>query len=466
MIYDHIIIGTGPTGLTIAWILSQYNKRILLIDREESIGGCHRVRRVDGFFTEHGPRIYSSAYRNSIMLLNDMELDFYKIFTPYKFNISAIGGKTLFDMKLNEIFWFVFEFLRLTISPLYSKGISVMDFMEKHNFSDPTIDYIDRLCRLTEGAGSDKFTLFELLQGLNQHFFYEIYQPTLPNDIGLFHKMKQALIKTKNVDFLLGTDILKLNEKDNKITSITGIKNDKKIQINGKNFIFATPSFNLLSALNNSSPNIKNSFGDYNSLSAWNKRNSYNVYIPIVFHWDKKIKLDNIWGFPKSPWGVVFIVLTDYMKFQNEQSKTVISTCITIMDKSSPHIGKKPDECTEDELIAESFRQLKLSFPNLPKPTKSILSPGIYKQNNKWFTKDDAYVRTVDAVKGYPIPFKSPKFSNLFSVGPHSGKSLYHFTSFESAVTNGIVFCHQIISESKTKYALKAPYSLTQLYLI
>ena len=31
MIEEYTIIGAGPTGLTIAWILSQYNKKCVII---------------------------------------------------------------------------------------------------------------------------------------------------------------------------------------------------------------------------------------------------------------------------------------------------------------------------------------------------------------------------------------------------------------------------------------------------
>ena len=81
---DYTIIGAGPCGLTVAWILSNYGKKCVIIDREDSIGGCHRVRRTkEGYFTEHGPRIYINNFVCFIALLKDMGIDFYDIFVPY-----------------------------------------------------------------------------------------------------------------------------------------------------------------------------------------------------------------------------------------------------------------------------------------------------------------------------------------------------------------------------------------------
>jgi flavin-dependent dehydrogenase len=62
-IYDLIVIGTGPCGLALAQSCCKLNLKILVIDQEASIGGCHRCRRVyvpevnEYLFTEHGPRI-------------------------------------------------------------------------------------------------------------------------------------------------------------------------------------------------------------------------------------------------------------------------------------------------------------------------------------------------------------------------------------------------------------------------
>ena len=49
--YDYTIVGAGPTGLTIAWFLAKSGYKVLIIEREIVIGGCHRVIRVDGLFT-------------------------------------------------------------------------------------------------------------------------------------------------------------------------------------------------------------------------------------------------------------------------------------------------------------------------------------------------------------------------------------------------------------------------------
>jgi hypothetical protein len=84
---------------------SKSNKKILIIDREASIGGCHRVRRINTgklgekmLFSEHGPRIYSETYLVFKELLKEMGVDFYDLFKKYDFQLTQIGGETVFSV--------------------------------------------------------------------------------------------------------------------------------------------------------------------------------------------------------------------------------------------------------------------------------------------------------------------------------------------------------------------------------
>lgn len=451
--YHYIIIGAGPSGLTLATILSSYKKKILVIDRESGIGGCHRVKRVNGYMTEHGPRIYSGAYKNTMMIMKKMELNFNDFFTKYDFNIGNIGGKTLFDFQYWELFALVKQFIKLVFGSNSSKNISCYQFMISNKFTRRTMDYIDRLCRLTDGAGSKRYSLFELLQLFNQNFFYNLYLPKNPTDTHLFKEIKKRM---NNVDFLLGSQVKDIITKNNKIESINF--DNKKIRINKEKVIIATPLFNLFKMLN------------------WNtnlvKELEYNTYIPIIFHWKKKIKLPKVWGFPKSDWGVAFIVLSDYMKFK--KSKIVISTCITITGKKSNYLGKTPDQCDKNELIKEVFRQLRESFPNLPIPQESIISPNIYKKNAKWQGLDKAFLevpnvkKKIDKLKIFQKNnFSVKNIKNLYSLGTHNLKSTYHFTSMESATINAINLAHILVPRSKVDYVLQKSFNFSDLiYLV
>lgn len=447
--YDYIIVGAGPSGLTCAQTLSKMGNRCLIVERENDIGGCHRVRRVDGFFCEHGPRIYASAYVNFLELLDQMNIDFNEFFTPYNFSIMSIASDNTSSFNINEMAAFVKIWMWGTfVSKNYSKSVTVLDFATFNNFSKESIATLDRLCRLSDGAGADRYTLFEFIELVNQNVFYTIYQPKIPNDLGLFSKWKKALGDI-GVDIVLKSKIDSIISQNKQV-----ICSNSKSYFYKKALILATPprSFLKIKGL----PITKQ---QHNSLEIFEKNSRYEVYIPIVFHYDKKINLKKQHGSSgESDWEIAYIVLSDYMTFQNPSSKTVISVAITNTNVKSNFIGKTANQSTEKELIEETFRQLTLSTGPLPNPTKSIISPGVFRNNIKgeWDTVDDAYVRPITKLRPF-IPFKLS--TEIYNVGTHNGEHFYDFTSIEAAVTNALHLC-KILHPSSVIGPLKRPVTL------
>jgi phytoene dehydrogenase-like protein len=90
-IYDYILIGAGPTNLTIATFCSIYKKKCLILEKENEIGGCHRVIRENGFLTEHGPRVYSSSFINFISILKLLDINFDDLFIKYNYTVNDIN---------------------------------------------------------------------------------------------------------------------------------------------------------------------------------------------------------------------------------------------------------------------------------------------------------------------------------------------------------------------------------------
>ena len=473
--YDLVIIGGGPSGLALAQCCSSLNKNILVIERESSIGGCHRVKRIDvtnkdgvveRMFTEHSPRVYSSTYTVFIDLLKKMDLDFYELFTPYNFSITKIGGETIWStLSFSEMFSLFIDFIILLANDDYGKNMSMQEYVESRGFTSKSRDMIDRICRLTDGAPISKYTLNEFLQLFNQQAPYRLYQPKLPNDTSLFALWKSYLEKS-NVDFLLNTTVEKLQRSTitNTIHSVKCKYGDKDIEILGDKFIIATPPTNLVKILENSNDeHVENSFGDFNKLKAWSRDTDYIDYISVIFHWDTKLDLNKVYGFPKTEWGVAFIVLSDYIKFAESQSKTVISTAITIPDIPSSRNNKTAAECNKLELVEEVLDQLKKSFPNLPPPTVSIVSPELTFTDGEWDSQDTAFIASSNQPN---LDFGSKTILNLFNLGTHNGKSNYKFTSMESAVTNAVVLSHILYPELKNTFKIGYTFTTRSIILV
>ena len=164
--YDLVIVGAGPAGLALAHTSSSMYRRILIIDRELEIGGCHRVKRsVDGLFTEHGPRIYLSIYYNFFNLLSDMGLKVEDVFVDYKYSFNDVAeSKILPHFTTYELFMFLLAYLMFVIDDDYGKDISLYEYLRGHGFSLKVIDMYDRLCRFTDGGNVYTYSLNKILK--------------------------------------------------------------------------------------------------------------------------------------------------------------------------------------------------------------------------------------------------------------------------------------------------------------
>jgi hypothetical protein len=342
------------------------------------------------------------------------------------------------------------------------------EFMESRNFTNETKDYIDRLCRLTDGASSDRYSLNKFFQLANQQIFHKIYQPKNPHDVGLFRLWKDKLYQN-DIDILLNTEIICLNGKDERTAeTITVKENTLKncFEIKAKKYIFCIPPKHLgiiLSKKTSSGISYKNAFGNFNTVNEWINSTNYMNYIPITFHWDythKNIILPKVWGFPNTEWGIAFIVLSNYMNFNDKRSIIVISTCITKNIKST-YINKTPDECSENELKRETLRQLRISFPELPNPSYAIIHPNVKYINNKWIEDDTAFI---SATNTKYLKYNSDTVVNIFQVGTQNGNSKYRFTSMESALSNGIIFSNYI--EKNTQKIIKTTNTFDLVFVI
>jgi hypothetical protein len=452
MSYDYVIVGGGPTGMTIAWILSNQKKKVLLIEKDEVLGGCHKVLRVNGYFTEHGPRIYSNSFLMFIELLADMDIAFTDLFIPYKSKPTDIDDKTIqinnkinLNLTFNEIMALLLAFLKLIVNKDYGRTVSMKDFMKKNNFSENSYDFIERLCLLSDGATIDNYTLFQFLQYINKQFFYSLYQPKIPNDRGLIKVWTEKLLKN-NVKILLNSKVIKIDVQNNNVSKLIINENGIEKEIIANKYVLTIPPkpfYNLIS----SNPKTENIFGNNKELQKWKVKNSYFDYITLTFHYKNEVTLPKLNGFPRTPWGIGFVILSNFMDFKtDEPSKTVISICISMLNVPNEE-GKTVNQCSKEEIIKYVKEQLSF-FPN---PDLIIISPTIKKINDVWINEDTAYVITTEQrfIKS------KDKLSNLYYVGIHNGNSSYYVTTIESAVQNAIHYCIEEIPELKYRYVFK-----------
>jgi NAD(P)-binding Rossmann-like domain len=477
VVREYIIVGGGPAGLTTAWLLAKCGAKCTIIESANSIGGCHRVNRRDGKFSEHGPRVYTSAYKTFEAMLGEMGVDKDSIFTPYKFKLGTIGGKTVANMSAWEIFQLARAYIASMLGIDYTK-VSMREFTV--GFSPESIDYIDRLCRLTDGASINTYSVHKFLQLINQQG--TIYQPRDPNDQLLF-SIWQKKLEELGVKILLGTKVDSLIISSGRVLGVRTVPADAvhtpstpnqsgpgqsgpnqsgpgqsvltpsvpvPTEVLSQNVILAIPPKPMLALIAKSNNHIcgKN-IADF---TAWVNDNSYSDFISVCFEWNRRLPLDSTWGFPETEWGIAHIVLSDY--FRTYAEKTLISTGITKIDTKSSAIGKTARESSHSEIREEVFRQLRLSYPELPPPDSVTIGSDI--------GDETAYIQSSD--DGSFIPHETG-VAGLYNVGTQNGKAQFSFTSLETAVVNAHSLAH-LLDPKTQQWPIINAWTLNQILLI
>ena len=435
--YDHVIVGGGPSGLALAQILSlDKRKRVLLVEKRDYLGGCHGVTRVhDGMMTEHGPRIYIDNFLMFIQLLNDMGVQFDDLFVKYNFSTATMMLEALRVLTLREIATLSWSFM--TLNDSYKK-ITLLEYLSSHGFSTGAIDILDRIGRLTDGGSADTYTLFSFLQILNQNFLYTIYQPRVPNDVGLFRIWEDALVE-RGVVIMKNAMIVRFNV-DRANAQISGIalrdsRNSQAMstEFRCKKLILACPPQEVQRILT-THDELGAAFGP--DFDRFQEKTKYLHYISVIFHWRSVLQVPKIWGYPRTSWGVGNIVLSEYMDFNDPRSKTVISAVITMPNHPSDHLKLSANEIGDKRAVMnEVFRQLKQIYPNLPDPDYEFLTQSAYDATRQqWMPFNHAFMTTT---YGY-MPNQSGLYNNLYNCGVQNGNSTYSFTSMESSVANAV----------------------------
>jgi len=192
-----------------------------------------------------------------------MDIKFDNIFRKYK-TINKINS----GLTIKEMYYIIKTYTKLLLDDNYGLDISTNSFLTNYNFNDKSKDYIDRICRLTDGVDSSRYTLNQFLQLINQNLLYSLYQPRKPNDKLLFKLINDCLMKTNKIEIMLNTEVTQLNIDNDIINNITTSRG----LIQGRNVILAIPPRSILKILENS--NLTDIFID--NFKDWSIKTSYN----------------------------------------------------------------------------------------------------------------------------------------------------------------------------------------------
>lgn len=427
----YIIVGAGPAGLSLAYILSKHNYDIVLIEKDIKLGGSWNSDWIEGkYFSENSPRVlFFSGYTKK--LLNDIGIN--------NKDLGNIYGNSGFEEKL-KVFKFFYNYFSFQDYLIFL--ISLIKFNFFININKNLQYWLDN-SNLTSKAKNAirifSITICDIPKKTNINDFFSIFKinPFLqlqqfrePNKWHMLIEKKLIKNKVKIFKNCMVTKILTKNKKPIGVSYINLVNNYIN-EIKGKKIIIAAQSTGLFNILKNSSDIIKNNWINYNYIKDWGK-NTYYSSFGFQLHFDKIIKFPNQWGWSaKSEWTIIILPVSNWLKIisKDKNVKTVWSCCIIDFNTKSKRLNKTANECTKDEVIDECLYQLYKLNKNIGKPYKVTFSRNLKKINNKWHSKNTGFTR---ANKNF-IPIKG-KLNNLYTVGSFSNVKINSISFFETAV--------------------------------
>ncbi len=178
--YDAIVVGAGISGLLTALVLSKSDggKDVLVIEKENHIGGVCRSYNVDGYTVDTGPHIITRLKDGPLKKLMIKYLDTPPVFKPHGKYYVKINGST------KEFPWTVADWIQFNVLPLRDRisliralfsalgtsmvapkkitKVSVYDHIKNYDLSDSTLNFVNTIAHFLTGASMHEVSVFRI----------------------------------------------------------------------------------------------------------------------------------------------------------------------------------------------------------------------------------------------------------------------------------------------------------------
>ncbi|ADO67046.1 hypothetical protein crov013 [Cafeteria roenbergensis virus] len=440
-IYDYIIYGGGPTGMTLAYILAKNKLKVALVEKDSKMGGCWKVEWYNNkYFTEHSPRVLMEDNSSLFKLFNQIGYDYKKNTIPTYGNL------------LESNFKFIkFFYKKLLLSDYYKiiYGLTI-------NYTNLTVtEWLNKI-NISE-SGKKAFNIFSILlaNSPDKLLVSELFiSSNFPVMFLQFKNNEEWINLLENKLVNLHVDIFKNHELTNLIYYIDTNKieysilqyNKKSINLFGKNHLLTLPPkamYNLLlnqiDIIRNNWPLLKN-----NNLNKWLDDSTYYSFgFQLHFNQSKienpRLDLSNkelCWSC-STEYNLILLPTSDYSKIYSKDSqiKTVWSCTIVDTNVLIKKFNKTVNQMTKKEIINDIVNEL-LKITKI-KPKYITFYDGLKKEvingKEQWISKDSAF----SVGKSGIIPSKG-LLSNLEWIGPHNKTGI---TVINKAVNVAVDWC-------------------------
>tara|TARA_B100002052_G_scaffold214966_1_gene196884 strand:- start:96 stop:1496 length:1401 start_codon:yes stop_codon:yes gene_type:complete len=374
--YDVVIIGAGPAGLSAAHELSNSTKNILIIEKQKQVGGLAQTKVFDKYRYDIGPHRFFTKNEEVNKLFLDMLAD-DAVKVSRKTRILFKGS--YFDYPLtpiNALFGLgVLESIRIGFSYIYARIKSYLKISKIDNFEDWVIDrfgkrlYLNFFKNYTEKVwgidckdiGKDwaaqrikglslstaiKFALFPNSKKRPKTLVDEFYYPKLGAGM-LWEKFEDSIINN-GISIIKDSPVQEINKTQEGLEIIYKEK-EKRVAIKTKNIFFSNPLLEFIKIFNTKIPEEV-----YMEANKLDYRNHISVHLTI----DKKLFDDN-WIYVHSPELKLarisdFTNFSEFMSANNEFPLTLEYFCFE---------NNEIWNSSNQEIINFGLAELKAIFP-------------------------------------------------------------------------------------------------------
>ncbi len=336
--YDLIIIGAGPAGLTAAYQLSESNKKVLVLEKKSQVGGLAETKVFGPYRYDIGPHRFFTKNKEVYelfleMLGNDavsVDRKTRILFNNSYFDYPLTPLNALFGLGVSEsvVIGFSYLFARvksyLGVSKINNFEDWVVDRFGKKLFNNFFKNYTEKVWGINcKDIGSDwaaqrikglslstaiKFALFPNSKKRPKTLVDKFYYPRL--GAGMLWEKFEEHITNKGIEVTKNKKVTSIKKTEDIFSIIYEDSERNKISVETKNVFFSNPLLEFISIYDSDVPQSV-----IDSAKSLNYRNHLSVHITI----DKKLFDDN-WIYIHSP-NLNMARISDFTNFSDDMSE-------------------------------------------------------------------------------------------------------------------------------------------------